>query len=216
MTWQAGFLTLAQAPEFNLSLDDVAPEEALIVLAIVGGMFLYLAVTVFTIASRLRVSNRWMAFIPILNIFLMCSIGRRSMMWGVAMFIPILNVIAWSVIWGGIAEATGRSSAWGCLMLIPPINLLIPLFLALGAPQRAVAPERVRTYGAVGGYPIATMHRCPACGAAADAAQQFCTNCGTSLKAPAVPLPRRCPNAQCGNVVVAGELFCRMSGMRCG
>jgi hypothetical protein len=111
---------------------------AIIVIAfwLIGGFIMM------KVAQNAGAENTWMAFIPILNVILMCHAGGKSGWWFLLFCIPIVNIIAAFIIWIGIAENCGRPGWWGAVICIVPIvNLILLLILAFGTPpQRASYP----------------------------------------------------------------------------
>ncbi|MFC1954871.1 DUF5684 domain-containing protein [Chloroflexota bacterium] len=93
-------------------------------------VYFWLALCLHMIANKTKTQNAWLAWIPIVNIYLMCKIAGRSGWWTILFFIPLLNVVILVVIWMGIAQARNRDSLLGILMIIPFVNLIIPGVLA--------------------------------------------------------------------------------------
>ena len=103
----------------------------------IGGIFglvfyIYFAICLMQIAKRTNTPNGWMAWIPILNIYLMCKLAGKSGWWIILLLIPFVNIIAVIIIWAEIAKKLGKPAWWGVLMLIPIVNIIIPGILAFG------------------------------------------------------------------------------------
>lgn len=104
--------------------------------------YIYTAITLMFIAKKTKTTNGWMAWIPILNIYLMTKIGKVSpatLLVLVIPFIPIVNFLSGLVFavmiviwWWKIAEACKKPGWWGILMLVPVVNLIIMGILAWG------------------------------------------------------------------------------------
>lgn len=104
--------------------------------------YIYSALVLMAIAKKTKTPNGWMAWVPVLNIYLMTKIGKVSpwtMLGLLIVFIPFLNYIAGIVMmvlvviwWWKIAEACKKPGWWGILMLIPIVNLIIMGILAWG------------------------------------------------------------------------------------
>ena len=84
------------------------------------------------IAKRTNTPSGWMAWIPILNIYLMCKLAGKSGWWIILLLIPFVNIIAAIIIWAEIAKKLGKPAWWGVLILIPIVNIIIPGILAFG------------------------------------------------------------------------------------
>lgn len=99
----------------------------LVVLAVIYGYFSY---ALMVIAQKTDTENAWMAWVPLLNVYLMCIIAGKPAWWVILVFVPIANIIVMVLVWMGIAEARGKPSWWGLLMLVPVANLIVPGVLA--------------------------------------------------------------------------------------
>jgi hypothetical protein len=155
-----------------------------LVIAALGAVHAYAAVVLMVLARKTGTPRRWMAWIPVANLWLLCRVGRRSPWWALGALVPPVTVVAVAVIWAGVARARQRSAWWGVAMLVPPINLLIPLYLAAGGAAAASA-ERPRS-PAAGTTAVAARRgpgprSCPGCGTRAGAADVFCGACGERL-----------------------------------
>lgn len=104
--------------------------------------YIYSAFVLMAIAKKTKTPNEWMAWIPILNIYLMTQIGKTPVwtMWGLLIFlIPLFNYLSGPVTivlvaywWWKIAEACKKPGWWGILMVIPIVNLIFMGILAWG------------------------------------------------------------------------------------
>ena len=92
--------------------------------------YVYLGLTLHFIANKTGTQDAWMAWVPILNVYLMCRIAGKPGWWVVLFFIPIVNIIMSVLVWMGIAEARNKPAWLGVLMLVPIANLVIPAHLA--------------------------------------------------------------------------------------
>jgi Flp pilus assembly protein TadD len=82
------------------------------------------------IAKKTDAPNAWFAWIPILNVVLMCNIAEKPVWWLILMLVPLINIIIIVVLWMKIAEARGKPGWIGVLMLVPIVQLLVPFYLA--------------------------------------------------------------------------------------
>jgi hypothetical protein len=92
--------------------------------------YVYLGLTLHFIANKTGTPDAWMAWVPILNVYLMCRIAGKPGWWVVLFFIPIVNIIMSVLVWMGIAEARNKPAWLGVLMLVPIANIVIPAHLA--------------------------------------------------------------------------------------
>ncbi|MCL4472549.1 MAG: DUF5684 domain-containing protein [Actinobacteria bacterium] len=92
--------------------------------------YVYYSFSLMTIAAKTSTENGWMAWIPVLNLYLMCKIAGRPGWWLVLMLVPLVNVVMLVIVWMGIAEARGFPGWWGIMMLVPLVNIIVPGYLA--------------------------------------------------------------------------------------
>lgn len=92
--------------------------------------YVYMALTLQFIATKTGTPDAWMAWVPILNVFLMCKIAGKPGWWVVLFFIPFVNLVMTVLVWMGIAEARHKPAWLGVLMLVPIANIVIPAHLA--------------------------------------------------------------------------------------
>jgi hypothetical protein len=99
-------------------------------LLIVVALYCYFAICLQVMARKTGTPNGWMAWIPILNAYLMCLVGGKPGWWLILFFIPVVGIIIGIIVWMGVAEARGKPGWLGILMIIPVANLIIPGYLA--------------------------------------------------------------------------------------
>jgi hypothetical protein len=158
---------------------DYFPSLA-ILLPLLVALYIYFALMLTILARKTGTPDAWMAWIPILNVVLMCHIGRKPAWWIVLFLIPFVNMIMVVVLWMAIARARGKSPALGILALIPILNLILPLLLAIGPATGIAAPPAA----AVNGAPAL----CPACGSPDCVGQEFCEDTGQRIRPIAGPI----------------------------
>lgn len=142
----------SDAAEFNYTYSDelTAEEEAAVVtavLAMVGVMlvpalivglavYVYVAIALMKIGEKVGVedSKKWMAWVPIANLFYMAECAGLEWWHGlIAVFIPFWPVYLMMK----MAEKRGFSKWTGCLVLVPIANLIFIGYLAWGEPKPA-------------------------------------------------------------------------------
>ncbi len=143
--------------------------------------YVYMAIVLMLIAKKTGTSNSWMAWIPILNFYLMCKVAGKSGIWIILLLLPVVNIIAIILLWAGISQRLGRPGWWGVLMLIPVVNFVIMGVLAFSKGGQAapsavpVAPPAAPT------TPAAKGKFCPKCGANIISGDRFCPECGNKM-----------------------------------
>jgi hypothetical protein len=93
--------------------------------------YLYFSYSLYVIAQKTgNEANAWMAWIPIVNAFLMLQIAGEPMWWFILLLIPIVNIVIAIIVWMKIAEARNKPDWWGLLLLVPFVNIIVPGYLA--------------------------------------------------------------------------------------
>ena len=92
--------------------------------------YVYLAYSLQVIADKTNTENSWFAWIPILNIYLMCKIAGKPGWWLILFFIPLVNIVIFIIVGMRIAEARGKPGWLGIVWVIPVVGLIIPGYLA--------------------------------------------------------------------------------------
>ena len=83
-----------------------------------------------------------MVWLPVLQIFPCLKAAGMSGWWFIALFVPILNIVA-QVMWCiKIAQARGKSVVVGILLLLPVLNLFSFLYLAFSSDGKTEAPKQ--------------------------------------------------------------------------
>lgn len=91
------------------------------------GVYVWVALCLYTIARKTNTENPWLAWIPIANIILACQIAGKPWWWIFLFFIPIVNIVLGIIVMWNICEARGKPGWLGLLVFI-----LLSLTLSLG------------------------------------------------------------------------------------
>ena len=90
--------------------------------------YIWLAICLMFIANKTGTPDGWLAFIPILNIYLLCKVAGHSGWCTLAiLFIPLVNIIITIWFWVEIAGKRNQPEWLGILMIIPLVNMIIPV-----------------------------------------------------------------------------------------
>jgi len=136
--------TFVQTHSANLQfLKKADPKTILFVLlGFVFAFYAYFAACLYLIATKTGTSNAMLAWVPFLNVLLMCWVADLSAYWLIALFalswvtnlvpfpfslvlVALLN-IAVPIVWGvRVAKRRGKSPMLGYLYFIPVLNFLI-------------------------------------------------------------------------------------------
>jgi hypothetical protein len=106
---------------------DAAAAGIAIVFMLVGfvfgiGLYAFFAYTMQKMAQKLGIENSWMAWVPVLNIYLMVLMADKPVWWIALFFLPFVNFVAPIVIWMAIAERLGKPNWFGLLIMVPFVN----------------------------------------------------------------------------------------------
>jgi hypothetical protein len=124
-----------------VAIPAAAQQDARIPTAMLGGFmfifvifflvfYVYLALTLQTIAQKTNTENPWLAWIPIANIVLMLNIAKKPIWWILLFLIPLVSAVMAIIVWMGIAEERGKPNWWGILLIVPGVGLIVPGYLA--------------------------------------------------------------------------------------
>lgn len=111
-------------------------------------VYIVVAVGLSMLAARLGMRGGWMAWVPVLNLFLLCRMARSSFVWVLFALVPIAGLGALAYLGARVARRLGMSAAVGVLWGVPFLGALVPIPMALG---RGELPE-----GASDGAPSRT------------------------------------------------------------
>ena len=93
-------------------------------------LYVYVAYSLQVIAVKTNTDNAWFAWIPILNIYLMCKIADKPGWWIILFLIPIVNIVIFIIVCMRIAERRGKPSWLGIVWIIPVVGLVVQGYLA--------------------------------------------------------------------------------------
>jgi hypothetical protein len=111
-------------------------------MVVILAFYLYFATCQYYIAKKVAHRSPWWAYIPLLNFYHMVELAGKQWYWFILFFIPVINIIAWVLIWVEIAKVRAKSPVWGVLMLIPFVNYIALTVLASGEG----GPTETKTY----------------------------------------------------------------------
>jgi hypothetical protein len=110
-----------------------------IVLLIALAAYIFGAFCLMRMADRLGVENGWFAFIPFLNLWLLCQMAGKDNTWFIIMLIGsfccgIVTAVMAIIIMMDVAERLGFENWWGILLIIPIFNFYVLYKLAFTEP----------------------------------------------------------------------------------
>jgi hypothetical protein len=95
-------------------------------------IYLYLSYCQQAIAKNLDTPRPWLAWIPLLNIYLLNKMIGKGIGWTILCFLPVINVVVFIIIAFKLVRVCGRSWVYGLLLLIPVVSYVILWILAFG------------------------------------------------------------------------------------
>lgn len=100
---------------------------------IVGlAFYIYISYSLYVMAKKTSTPNEWLAWIPLINVFLLLKVGGKSYWWFLLLLIPLINIVFAVLIYMAVAERLHKPSWVGILIIIPLINIFVPGYLAFG------------------------------------------------------------------------------------
>jgi hypothetical protein len=116
----------------NRKVSSLSYENILVLILLVVSIifYIYISLCLSKIANKTNTPFGWFAWFPILNIFLMLMIARKSFWWIILLLIPLVSLICIIIIWMEIARMRNKPAWLGFLMMLPIANFLIIGYLA--------------------------------------------------------------------------------------
>lgn len=113
-------------------LAQVSTDNSYLTGQVTGGLVAYLvyAASMFVCAQKLREDAPFLALIPIVNGWYLTKLAQKSILWFILLLIPCVNIIAFAVLWGAVAERRGKAPLLGWLTAVPCIGLVTAFLIA--------------------------------------------------------------------------------------
>jgi len=102
----------------------------LAILAVSILFYIYNSLCLSKIAGKTNKAFGWFAWLPILNVFLILMIAKKSFWWFILLLIPLINFVCMVIIWMEIARMRDKPAWLGLLMMLPVANFIIIGYLA--------------------------------------------------------------------------------------
>lgn len=99
-------------------------------------VYVYSAYCLMRIAQNDGQEYPWFAWIPILNIWLICQLSEKdpTVLWFILCLVPCVNIVVMILLFMAIAEKLGFESWWGILMIVPIVNFYVLYRFAFTGP----------------------------------------------------------------------------------
>ncbi|MBI5728671.1 MAG: hypothetical protein HY983_00290 [Candidatus Magasanikbacteria bacterium] len=93
-------------------------------------MYVYMSYALQVMARKTGTPNRWLAWIPVINVFLLVKVAGKSYWWVLLFLIPFVNIVIAVIVYMTIAERLNKPAWVGVLIIVPFINIFVPGYLA--------------------------------------------------------------------------------------
>ncbi len=106
------------------------------VLGIVVSSYIYGGWTLMVIAQKLGDPSPWMAWVPLLNVYLTFKLSGINPWYMLLILVPFVNLFVIVYVMMQISEKRGFPSWLGLLILFPIVNIILPGYLAFAEPGK--------------------------------------------------------------------------------
>lgn len=113
----------------TLKTKSLPPYFPSLLIGIMIGFYVLVCYPCMMIAQKLGLAG-WMAWVPIIQIFLLFKMAGRPWWWVLLLLIPVINLLIPIILWMDIAKRFNKSVLLGILMIVPVLNLMIPWHIA--------------------------------------------------------------------------------------
>lgn len=120
----------------NKKITQIPQEVVLfevIILALSLVSYIYTSLCFHKIANKTNTPFAWFAWLPVLSIFLMLMIAKKSFWWFVLLLIPLVNLVCIIIICMEIAKMRNKPGWLGILMMLPFVNFFVIGYLAFSS-----------------------------------------------------------------------------------
>jgi len=90
---------------------------------------------VMKIAKILECKQRWLIWIPIVQIFYFIYMAKKSLWWGLWLLLPFINIIVLIVLFASVLKELNMSSRMAIFIIVPGINILLLWYLSFKKPK---------------------------------------------------------------------------------
>ncbi len=92
--------------------------------------YVFFSLCLYFMALKTQTRHAWLAWIPVANIFLMCSIGKIRFWWLLLLLVPLVNIVIMFFMWYKIIKARGKPWWLLILLFVPLVNYVVMGYLA--------------------------------------------------------------------------------------
>ncbi|MFN4788738.1 MAG: DUF5684 domain-containing protein [Pseudanabaena sp.] len=77
------------------------------------------------IADKLDISNSWLSWVPIAQIWVMVRAAGKPGWWLILFFIPFVNLVISLIVLFGIPTSLNKSALYGLLIFVPILGVFL-------------------------------------------------------------------------------------------
>jgi hypothetical protein len=89
------------------------------------GFYAFGSYTSMVIANKLNVPNAWLAWIPLLSVWVFVKSAGKPWWWILLLFVPLVNIVCFLIMIFAIPPRLGKPALWGLIMFLPIIGYLV-------------------------------------------------------------------------------------------
>ena len=93
-------------------------------------VYVYMALAWMTIASKLKYDKPWLAWIPVVNLFLIPILAKKHWAWGLIFIVPLVNLVFY-IIWTWNIYEQRKYPGWLSLVVILGLIPVISIFAVI-------------------------------------------------------------------------------------
>ncbi len=100
-------------------------------------VYVYTSLALMTIARKTQTEPAWLAWIPLVNVYLMVKVAGLEWWWVLGLLLGIIPIIGWlaslawiAYVWWKISEKRSYPGWVGILVIVPFVNLIVMGVLA--------------------------------------------------------------------------------------
>ncbi len=132
--------TTVEVPTVSMNPEAVASLTAASVGFLIGflvvylffiiAIYVYFGICFMKMAEKTGTAKKWMAWVPILNYYLLVKIARKPSWWFILYFVPLVNIVIAVLVFMSICKQLNKPEWLGILTIIPVANIVLIGYLA--------------------------------------------------------------------------------------
>ena len=95
-------------------------------------IYLFSAYCLREMARKQAFSRPWFAWVPVLDVYLLCRVAGRGIVWTILVMLPFIDFIFLAIIFMRLSRRLHHNRFYGLLLLVPIIQFIVLWDLAFG------------------------------------------------------------------------------------